>query len=242
MESLSWLAIVRHGQSTGNVIAEQAERAGQEVIDIPERDADVPLSATGREQAQAVGVWVAGLPGDERPTLAVVSPYLRARQTAELALAGIGLPLTVDERLRDRELGVLDLLTARGVEARFPGEATRRRRLGKLYYRPPGGESWSDVVLRLRTLVREIRGDHPDGRVVLFAHEATVLLLRYLTEGLSEAELMTIAHGTAIANCSISSWRRDGDRLRPEVFNVVEHLRREGAQATRQENVNAETT
>ena len=53
--------------------------------------------------------------------------------------------------------------------ARLPDEAARRSRLGKFYYRPPGGESWADVLLRLRALLRELREDHPDGRVLLFA-------------------------------------------------------------------------
>ncbi|MCA2217580.1 histidine phosphatase family protein [Jidongwangia harbinensis] len=240
MEQLQWLAVVRHGQSTGNVIAQDAESGGLEAIDIPERDADVPLSATGRDQAEAVGRWLTGRPPAERPEIAVVSPYLRTRQTAELALAGTGIPAVVDERLRDRELGVLDLLTGRGVEARLPDEAARRRRLGKFYYRPPGGENWADVLLRLRALLRELRADHPDGRVLLFGHEATVLLVRYLAEHLSEAELMDIAHRTAVANTSISSWRRAGDDLKPELFNSVDHLHREGTPPTKQEDVNAE--
>jgi len=36
-------------------------------------------------------------------------------------------------------------------------EAARRARLGKLYYRPPGGESWADVALRLRSFLSELR-------------------------------------------------------------------------------------
>ncbi|WP_430780290.1 histidine phosphatase family protein [Actinoplanes sp. G11-F43] len=233
MEELHWLAVVRHGLSTGNVTAEEAETGGADQIDIPERDADVPLAPTGREQAEAVGRLLRADP----PDLAVISPYLRTRQTAEIALAGLDRVRTVvDERLRDRELGVLDLLTARGVRARLPDEARRRERLGKFYYRPPGGESWADVLLRLRALLREIRQDHPGGRVVLFAHEATVLMVRYLAEGLSEAELMELSRGVTIANCSISSWR-DGA---PELFNAVDHLRREGAPPTRQEDVDDE--
>ena len=234
MDHLGSLAVVRHGQSTGNVTAQDAEENGLEAIDIPERDADVPLSDTGREQAEAVGRWVAENP----PDVVIVSPYLRTRQTARIALGG--RPMRVDERLRDRELGVLDLLTARGVEARLPDEAARRRRLGKFYYRPPGGESWADVLLRLRALLGELRQDHPGGRVLLFAHEATVLLVRYLLEELDEERLMTVARGTTIANASISSWRRAGDRWRPELFNHVEHLHAEGAPPTRQEDVNAE--
>jgi 2,3-bisphosphoglycerate-dependent phosphoglycerate mutase len=240
MAELQWLGVIRHGQSTGNVLAQQAETDGLEEIAIPERDADVPLSELGVSQAQAVGRWIAELPAGDRPQVAVVSPYLRTRQTAELALQGSGIPAVLDERLRDRELGVIDLLTARGVEARLPLEAARRRRLGKFYYRPPGGESWADVLLRLRSLLSDLRAAYPGGRVVLFGHEAVVLLVRYLVEGLDEPSLMDIARATALGNCSVSSWRSDGHRLRPERFNAVEHLHREGTPATRQEDVSAD--
>jgi 2,3-bisphosphoglycerate-dependent phosphoglycerate mutase len=218
------------------VTAQEAEEGGLEAIDIPERDADVPLSETGQEQARAVNQWLREM----KPDVAVVSPYLRARQTAGIAVEGTGVRTFVDERLRDRELGVLDLLTARGVHARLPDEGARHQRLGKFYYRPPGGESWADVLLRLRALLRDLRDDHPGGRVLLFAHEATVLLVRYLTEGLDEAELMAVARSNTIANASISSWRRDDGLWRPELFNHVEHLHAEGAPPTKQEDVNAE--
>ncbi len=167
MAELGALWIVRHGESTANVAASAAEAAGIELIDLTHRDADVPLSDTGEEQARATARWLAGLPADQRPDVAVVSPYLRAVRTAELALAGTGIPAGVDERLRDRELGILDGLTGHGVARRYPDEAARRQRLGKFYYRPPGGESWTDVALRLRTLLGDLRRDHPGRRVLL---------------------------------------------------------------------------
>jgi probable phosphoglycerate mutase len=241
MAELDWLGVVRHGESTANVAAQTAETAGLEVIDIDERDADVPLSPTGREQAEAVGRWFAGLPAERRPEVVVVSPYLRARQTAELTVGVSSVPMMVDERLRDRELGILDLLTSHGVRARLPDEARRRQRLGKFYYRPPGGESWADVALRLRSLLSDLCADHGDGRVLLVAHEALVLLTRYLVEGLDEGGLLAVTRATTIANASLSTWRREGDgALRPELFNSVTHLQREGARPTRQEDVGAE--
>ncbi|MGC4806980.1 histidine phosphatase family protein [Micromonospora sp. DT233] len=241
MAELATLWIVRHGESTANVAATEAEATGAELIGLTHRDADVPLSATGEEQARATGRWLAELPQRRRPDVAVVSPYLRAVQTAELALAGTGIPVSRDERLRDRELGILDGLTAHGVTRRFPDEAARRTRLGKFYYRPPGGESWTDVALRLRTLLGDLRRDHADQRVLLFGHDALVFLLRYLVEGLTEAELMGLTRQHVIANCSVTGWSADADgRLVADTFNDVRHLHRQGARPTREDEVHAE--
>jgi broad specificity phosphatase PhoE len=238
MAELSWLGIVRHGESTGNLAAAAAETGRLEEIDIPERDADVPLSDTGREQAAAVGHWLAERP----PDLVVVSPYLRTVQTAEIALASLAgdVPVRRDERLRDRELGILDLLTTHGVQTRLPAEAVRRKRLGKFYYRPPGGESWADVALRLRALLGDLRRDHDGGKVLLFGHEAVVFLLRYLIEGLTEQQLMELAHDGTIANCSVTTWSLDDGALRIVDFAKVHHLRREGAEPTHEDEVSAE--
>ena len=238
MAELSWLGVIRHGESTGNVAATAAETAGQERIEIPERDADVPLSGTGRDQAAAVNRWLREQ--EAPPDVAIVSTYLRTRQTAELALDGLDVPKVRDERLRDRELGVLDLLTGHGVRTRLPEEADRRHRLGKFYYRPPGGESWADVVLRLRSLLRDVREDHPGGRVLFVGHEAIVLLVRYLVETLDEDGLMTVAREHSIANCSISTWSFGDDGAKPELFNFVGHLHAEGTPPTREDEVDAE--
>ncbi|MEU5674565.1 phosphoglycerate mutase family protein, partial [Micromonospora sp. NPDC047753] len=87
MAELATLWIVRHGESTANVAATHAEASGAELIDLTHRDADVPLSATGEEQARATGRWLAELPAARRPDVAVVSPYLRAVQTSRLGAA-----------------------------------------------------------------------------------------------------------------------------------------------------------
>src|SRR3954453_19800366 len=78
------LRLVRHGQSQGNVARDAADEAGAHEIDIDLRDVDVPLSTLGTEQAKAAGRWFAALPRDERPELILSSPYVRAKQTAEI--------------------------------------------------------------------------------------------------------------------------------------------------------------
>ena len=78
------LWIVRHGQSAGNVARDAADAAGLPQIDIAVRDADVPLSRLGEEQSVALGRWFSAMAVDERPNVVLISPYRRAKQTAEL--------------------------------------------------------------------------------------------------------------------------------------------------------------
>lgn len=227
------LILIRHGESAGNVAATHAQRSGAEVIDVGLRDPDVPLSEAGVAQGQALRRWLAGLSEADRPNSVWCSPYLRARQTTDLA--GLQGP-RLDERLRDRELGILDLLTAAGVDARFPEEAQRRNWLGKFAYRPPGGESWADVALRLRSVLRDIDDDdEEDGRrVAVVCHDAVIMLFRYICERLSEQELLDIASSTSVRNASVTRLVRPSGRGRwtLESFNAVDHLEPGGAPAT----------
>ncbi|WP_286989686.1 histidine phosphatase family protein [Thermomonospora sp. CIF 1] len=228
VRNLESLILTRHGESLANLAQQQAHQALQdppEEIDVCDRDADVPLTERGRRQAAALGRRLAALPAHERPTVAVSSPYLRALETARIALAEMDSPppLLVDERLRDRETGVLYRLTPHGVRVRHPREAERRERLGEFYYRPPCGESWTDVVLRLRSAYRDIDTDHAGGRVLVVAHDVVVLLTRYIVEGLTEQRVLELAR-TQVANCSFSRWvRRDG-RLHPAEYGDTAHL------------------
>ena len=129
------LWIVRHGESAGNVARDAAYAAGLPTIEIAERDVDVPLSAAGEVQSRALGRWFAECPEDQRPDVVMVSPYLRARHTTSLIAeaGGVAQPGTtiVDERLREREFGILDRLTHLGIEQRYPEQAQMRTRLGK---------------------------------------------------------------------------------------------------------------
>src|SRR5579885_113741 len=105
------LWVVRHGQSAGNVARDAAEAAGARTIDIALRDVDVPLSALGVRQAEALGAWFAALPDHERPDVVLSSPYVRARQTAAIIVERAGLDAErdvtriADERLREKEFG-----------------------------------------------------------------------------------------------------------------------------------------
>jgi len=211
----SWPAsilLARHGESAGNVARDAAEASGGLRIDIDIRDVDVGLSELGERQAKALGEWIADR-GDERPTVALASPYLRACHTAELAVGAAGLDLEVvqDERLREREFGVLDRLTRAGIEKEFPEEAAARAYLGKFYHRPSGGESWADVGLRVRSVLDSVTREHADERVLIVAHQVVILMFRYVIEHLTEQQVLAIAREEEILNCGVTTFVQDPD-------------------------------
>jgi probable phosphoglycerate mutase len=109
--TMTTLFVARHGQTDWNL-----EHRWQGW-------ADPPLNATGRAQAAELGEAMTG-----RGIAAVVSSDLRrAAETAEIAAARLGLPVELDSRLREVDVGEWSGLTSSEVEARYPAGYRRRR-------------------------------------------------------------------------------------------------------------------
>jgi broad specificity phosphatase PhoE len=232
------LWFVRHGESFGNVANDAARKAQALRLDIDVNDVNVELTDVGSDQATAFGKWLSNQPRDQLPTQVAVSPYARTRETARVILETSGLetlPVTVDERLRDREQGVLDRLTGAGFLSQFPDEAARRDYVGKFWYRPSGGESWADVATRMRGWLLEMRLAMTDERVLVVTHDVPILLARYILEDLT-AEAATSYSGQ-LRNCSLTSFRPrpDGSGMQLDAFNDTTAVETDDAPVTAHE-------
>jgi len=242
-----WL--VRHGQSAGNVARDAAEAAAGLLIDIAERDVDVPLSPLGVEQSHALGAWFASLPPEARPNVVLHSPYVRAAETARIIIAEMGdtppqMAIQVDERVREKEFGILDRLTTLGINHKFPDLYEQRQHVGKFYFRPPGGESWCDVILRLRSVLDTISREYCGERVLIVGHQVTVNCLRYLFEKLDEATILAFDRAGDVPNCSVTSYRFDPNQgkrgeLMLDLVNFTAPLVASGTPVTVQKDVPA---
>jgi len=242
------LWIVRHGQSAGNVARDAAEAASKYLIEIAERDVDVPLSELGTRQAHALAAWFAALAPDQQPTAILHSPYLRATGTALAVIERLGrgslMSVIADERLREKEFGILDRLTPLGIADKYPELHEQRKHVGKFYFRPPGGESWCDVILRLRSVIDTITRDYRGERVLIVAHQVIVNCMRYLLERMDEDAILSIDKAGDVPNCGVTSYAFDpaagkNGKLVLQMANFVAPLTDTGTPVTAKADVPA---
>ena len=222
------LVLVRHGQSLANVAFPAADASGLLEAEVSGRDAEVPLTERGAKQAAALGEWIGGRPENERPQVVITSPYRRARETWRLAAESSGVDLpepSTDDRLVDRLLGDLEMMTRAAVAQRYPDEAQRRAAAGEYRYTPPGGESFADIEVRLGSFLDDLHRDHAGRRVVVVAHDAVVLMMRAVIEQLDwERVLAAEREAGNVRNASLSRFVDVDGHLELAYYNSVDHL------------------
>lgn len=221
----SELIIIRHGLSELNVrkaiaiATEQADKYALEEI----RDADVRLTDVGRQQAVRTGEAMAKKFG--KIDLAFVSPFVRTRDTFHGIVEGIGydIPVSFEDRVREREFGIFSQLTMLGIEKHYPQEAARMRLEGDYYYRPLGGESYPDMGVRLHSWLHSLYQHQSGKRILLVTHADVVQMIRKMLERMTEAQLLELNRSDDVHNCGVTSYHydHDADYLKLTNYNEI---------------------
>ncbi len=148
-----WL--VRHGETEWN---RQGLYQGQ---------VDTPLNETGLAQARSTAekLAAAGVTFDAL----YASPLCRARQTAEISAARLGMEIRFDPRLMEIHQGAFEGKKYVHIMTDFR-TLFKNLSLPVVHRRAPGGESVAEVSSRMAEAANEIVRAHPGGRVLIFAH------------------------------------------------------------------------
>jgi broad specificity phosphatase PhoE len=206
----SHLVIVRHAESQRNIWKAIAADKGELVYGGKVRDMDVPLTANGELQAIRTGL---GLGAEFKFDRAFVSPFKRTIETARLMIERFPCAVDIieDERLREIDFGVLDGLTKHGIAHFHPEEKQRRSKLGKYHHRPPAGENYPDVALRLHSFLGTLTREGSGESVLVVCHSIVVLVFRKLLERLSEQQILAIDadQEQEVQNCSVTHYAFD---------------------------------
>ncbi|HEY0483480.1 MAG TPA: histidine phosphatase family protein [Kofleriaceae bacterium] len=154
------LVLVRHGETAWN-------REGRF-----QGHTDTSLSDIGRSQARALRARLeAAHPHlfDDAHTAILTSDLRRAHETAEIAFGGGGRILHVRRELREFCYGVLEGLTRREIDERFPGVMAAWLE-GDRGFAVDGGESRAEVHARVHAAVRSFLAEATQRHVVIVAH------------------------------------------------------------------------
>ncbi|BBX38368.1 phosphoglycerate mutase [Mycolicibacterium mageritense DSM 44476 = CIP 104973] len=216
------LVLLRHGQTEYN--------AGSRM----QGQLDTDLSDLGRDQAAAAAEVLA----KRQPLLIVSSDLKRALDTAVTLGDRAGLPVTVDQRLRETHLGDWQGLTHVEVDAAAPGARLAWRDDAR--WAPHGGESRVDVAARSLPLVGEIIAaqpewgiDGPERPVVLVAHGGLIAALTAALLGLpvdnwpvlggmgNASWVQLSGHSADDADVDAIKWRLDVWNASAQVANDV---------------------
>jgi probable phosphoglycerate mutase len=193
------LVVWRHGRTSWNDVG---RFQGQ---------LDPPLDAVGSAQAAAAASALASL----EPAAIVSSDLVRASSTAAYLASLTGLPVTLDVRLREIDVGEWGGLTRPEIEVRFPstyaawlrGEDVRRE----------GGENLAEVTSRAMAALSSHLADGADGPLVVVTHGGTSRSLVLSLLGLPVSAWSAFA---ALGNARWASLVRRGTGWRLTAYNV----------------------
>ena len=156
------LWLVRHGQTDWNLTGRWQGQAS-----------DAPgLNETGHRQALGVSEKMNGV----KISAIYSSDLLRARQTAEAIAVPLGLPVILEPRLREINLGVWEGMASEDIEAQYPQELADRAR-DPFYTPAPNGESPSEVAERVHKAVNEIADRYRNEPVLIVGHGISLAVI-----------------------------------------------------------------
>jgi broad specificity phosphatase PhoE len=169
------LLAVRHGATEWS----QARRfAGSQ---------DIPLTAHGRLQAEAVAQALAGTSA----AAVYTSPLERARTSAEVIAKPHRLEAIIEPDFREMAFGAWEGLTRDEMATRFPAEAVAWASTPHVLT-PPQGEPLAAVDSRVRAALAALFERHRGDTVILVSHAIVMRLIVLAALGLGPERLWSV--------------------------------------------------
>jgi broad specificity phosphatase PhoE len=109
-----------------------------------------------------------------------------------------------DARLAEAQRGIWNSYTQEEVDRYFPLEESRKKCEGYYHYRPPGGENWPDIELRILSFINCLRRDYAGKRVLVVTHGNWLVLFQRLVEHLSVDEALKRYEKGHFRNASVT--------------------------------------
>jgi probable phosphoglycerate mutase len=189
------LVVVRHGETVWNKEGRQQGHLDSDLSDLGKLQAQATASALARVTFHAV----------------YSSDLGRAFETAKIIANHSNLRITLDSRLRERNLGILQGLTMKEFKSKYPEEYGKYVSRN-IDYIPPGGESIRQRFDRSVACAVDLASKHTGQRILLVTHGGILdsFMRKSLNIPLTEERTFSL-YNASINKFSISenSWRLD---------------------------------
>ena len=197
------LILIRHGETDWN---RELRFQGQ---------VDVPLNATGMEQARRAARRLAG----ETVHQLYCSDLLRTRQTAEPVAAQFGLGSVPDPGLREQNFGVVDGLSVDEVQSRHLAAWERWKRF-EADYAFEGAESTRQFHARVTAALRRMVAAHAGQTLVVVTHGGVLDMVWRTARG----QGLDGPRECLIPNGGLNRVRVSGEAIDILLWGEVDHL------------------
>lgn len=192
------LVLWRHGETDYNAVGRMQGHLDSALTEVGWNQARFAVPALARFQ----------------PELVVASDLHRATDTAKVFSDATGVPLRIDKRLRETNLGEWQGRTGAEVDEHWPG--ARSVWYTDPSWAPPGGETKIEVATRAAELVGELDLEL-DGTVLLCTHGALITGLVARLLGLPQRLWLQLG---GIDNCHWAVLTRRAERWQLRVYNA----------------------
>ena len=183
-EAMLRLLLTRHGESHWQVLGDEA-------------GPDSPLTELGRRQADSLGRWLAGHIAVDH---IYASPLQRARETAQWVAVHLGLPVHLNDYLKEAPFFVMPELPAYST----PLDILSGGQPDPVW----GTEAYRAFRSQVAQALGEILGRHPEGTILIVAHGGTLGTALRLLLG-SDAFTVNVGNTTLYSlTWSDARWRQ----------------------------------
>lgn len=220
------IILVRHGQSEGNAAKRRSEAGDHSAFSEEFRKrhtASFRLTDLGKEQARLAGQWIRDFLDvqDWKFDRYLTSEYIRAKETA--ALLGLHqAEWMCDPYLSERDWGNLEQMPEKERNEKF-GEALRQRDAEPFFWRPPNGESFMGLSLRIDRVLDTFHRECNEKRVIAVCHGEVIRAFQLRIERIPRAEfkrsILSDESEDRIHNCQIVHY----SRRNPKTGEVARH-------------------
>lgn len=152
------ILLVRHGETASNVLGMNGIVGNNS-----------PLNENGKFQAN----FAAQICKQFMPTKVYSSPFSRCQQTAEIIAKANGIKVEVTNNLKEFDMGNWANMKSKDTRALLIQHDAWDYSPSKFAFRVPGGESWEDVAIRVKSFLKDL-AKLDDETVVIVSHNATI--------------------------------------------------------------------